>query len=387
MKITIFALHLGFGGVEKYIITLANMLVSKYDVEIISTYKLQDKPAFYLNSKVRVQYLISDFKPNKSALTESIKNRKICWFLKEVWIALRILILKWYCNFKAVKNCESDVIISTRIFHNNLISKYANKTSVKITGEHNHHNNNTRYIKAVVKSCRKFDYFIPISKELYQFYFEEMRKNGVQCLYIRFCVDTNINKSKPNFSNKALITVGRMSREKGIYDLIDVFEKIWNIDKQMTLHIIGDGEEYANVVRKVKEKKIENSIIFHGFKDKKYIYKLLPQCSLYLMTSYTESFGIVLLEAMSCGIPCVAYSSAQGAHEIIEDGENGFLIENRDCRAMCTKIVELINDKKELNRLSDNALKTAEKFSYYNTQMAWLDLMDTIEQEQEKRYD
>ena len=60
MKISIYALHLGFGGVEKYVITLANMLADAHDVEIISTYKMQDKPAFYVRPEVKIQYLIEE---------------------------------------------------------------------------------------------------------------------------------------------------------------------------------------------------------------------------------------------------------------------------------------------------------------------------------------
>ena len=65
MKITIMALHLGFGGIEKYVITIANMLSEKHDVEIISTYKMNEKPSFPLSDKVKVTYLIKNMVPNK----------------------------------------------------------------------------------------------------------------------------------------------------------------------------------------------------------------------------------------------------------------------------------------------------------------------------------
>ena len=64
-KVTILALHLGYGGIEKSIVALANLLVNDYEVEIISSYKLLDEPAFDLNPAVKVKYLITKFKPNR----------------------------------------------------------------------------------------------------------------------------------------------------------------------------------------------------------------------------------------------------------------------------------------------------------------------------------
>lgn len=383
MKISFYALHLGVGGVEKYVSTLANMLAEEHEVEIISTYKIQDEPAFDLSPEINVHYLIKGLKPNKKELLSSIKSKRFLGILKEMWTAIRVLVLKYKRNIESLKRCDSDVIISTRIFHNKLIGKYAGKDIVKITGEHNHHNDDKKYIDKVIESCRNFDYFIPISKELYEYYYDAMAENGVTPLYIRFCIDDNPVKKYPAFDNNALISVGRMSHEKGIYDLLQVFEMIHRRNENTILHIVGDGEEYEQVAAQIKERKLENAVVLHGFQNKEYIYRLLPRTSLYVMTSYTESFGIVLLEAMSCGVPCIAYSSAQGAHEIIEDGENGFLIQNRDCKKMQEKVCELLDNKEELHRLSKNALKTADMFSYDKTKEAWLELMKKIANEKE----
>ena len=63
MKITILALHLGYGGIEKFISNIANMFEENNKVEIISIYKLYDKPPFYINPNVKITYLLEDMKP------------------------------------------------------------------------------------------------------------------------------------------------------------------------------------------------------------------------------------------------------------------------------------------------------------------------------------
>ena len=74
-KIVILALHLGTGGAERVISNLANLLSQKNNVKIISTYKLTNKPSFVINSKVEIEYLLEDLKPNKQELRNSIRNR------------------------------------------------------------------------------------------------------------------------------------------------------------------------------------------------------------------------------------------------------------------------------------------------------------------------
>ncbi|MBQ4067050.1 MAG: glycosyltransferase [Clostridia bacterium] len=378
MKISIYALHLSFGGVEKYVATLANMLCEKHDVEIVSTYKIDKEPAFPINPKVRITYLLEDLKPNKAELKNALRSKNILSVIREGFNAVRVLHARKSSNVKSLKSCKSDVIISTRVFHNRLIGKYA-KDATKITGEHNHHNSNAKYINEVIESCKGFDYFIPISKELCDYYKEPLSKYGVSTEYIKFCIDKNPNPVEPEFSSSDIISVGRLSPEKGMCDLIEVFRLVSRKNPSARLHVVGDGDDREKMETMISEYGLTDKVTMHGYREKSYIYSLLPSTSLYVMTSRTESFGLVLLEAMSCGIPCLAFSSAQGAHEIIENGVNGYLIENRDNKALADKICELLYDKDRLHSMSRSSLETAEEFSYEKTKASWLSLMEKIE--------
>ena len=81
-KVTILSLHLGYGGIEKSIVALANLLCEKYKVEIACVYKLFDKPVFKIDDRVMINYL-TDVVPNHEGIREAKKNKKVVKLIKE----------------------------------------------------------------------------------------------------------------------------------------------------------------------------------------------------------------------------------------------------------------------------------------------------------------
>jgi N-acetylglucosaminyldiphosphoundecaprenol N-acetyl-beta-D-mannosaminyltransferase len=96
------------------------------------------------------------------------------------------------------------------------------------------------------------------------------------------------------------------------------------------------------------------------------------------MCSHEGSFGIVLIEAGSFGVPQIAFDSAQGAHEIITNNKTGYLIKNRDAKEFAKKANELINDKKKLKEFGASANKKALEFSFDNIKEKWLKFIKSL---------
>lgn len=382
-KVTILALHLGIGGTENAIISLSNMLCERYEVEIISTYKLQENIAFEVNPKVKITYLMTDLKPNRIELKQAIKTYNIFKILKEVFISIKVLYLRRKLNIKAIKNLDSDVIITTRYFHNKWSGKYGTKEVIKIAQEHNHHNNNKRYINKTLRCIKNMDYFIPVSKELTEFYREKIDKKNksifktkkTKCIYIPHCID-NYPEKQAELKEKNIISVGRLAKEKGYLDLIEVFKIVHKKYPDWKLNIIGDGEEKELIENKIQNYKLENNIILQGYKNKKELDEIYKKSSIYVMTSYTESFGLVLVEAESYGIPILALDSAQGAKEIIQNGENGYLVANRNLNEMAEKIINLIEDENLRKSLGNHGRILSEKYKKENVAKKWYELLE-----------
>ena len=343
-KISILSLHLGYGGIEKSIIALANLLCKKYEVEIVCTYKLYDKPVFDLNKKVKVCYLMEGHRPNRVEFKKALKKKKIFTALKEGLKSLKILHLRRKTMINYIKNSDADVIISTRDIFNAWLGDYAKSEVLKIGWEHNHYHDNYRYARNVIRSVYYLDYFVLVSASLKDFYESHLTTSNCQCVYIPNIID-KIPKKVSSLETKRIVSVGRLSPEKGYMDLLKVFSVIANKYPTWHLDIIGDGVEKERLEKFINNHELNERVTLHGFQNKDYIDKILHDSSIYVMTSYTESFGIVLLEAMSHGLPCIAFDSAEGARELINSGMNGYLIKNRSYAAMIKKIEDLMKNK------------------------------------------
>ena len=94
------------------------------------------------------------------------------------------------------------------------------------------------------------------------------------------------------------------------------------------------------------------------------------------MTSHTESFGIVLIEAMSHGLPCIAFSSAEGAREIIDSGRNGYLINNRNFEAYIKKVEDLMEDIETRKAIGKEGRKSIKKYSGEEVIKDWYKLIE-----------
>lgn len=374
-KITILALHLGYGGIERALSMLANSLADTYDITIVSTYKLYDEIPFQLNEKIKVEYLIENMVPNRKEFYDSIKKLKLIETIKQGIKAYNILRQKKLKMIDYIKQCDSDIIISTRDIHNLWLGKYGKKDSIKIGWEHNHHNNNQKYIKKVTTSAKNLDYFVLVSKELAQFYKEKLKDTNCHCVYIPNAIDY-IPEKKSSLKNKNIISIGRLSKEKGYVDLIDVYNLVHEKFPDWTLSIIGDGTERSLIEDKIKKYGLEKNVILHGYQKRDYINEVLKKSSLYVMSSYTESFGIVLIEAYAFGIPAVSFTSAQGACEIISDNWDGYLVKNRDKEQMAKRMCELISNYNRRFIMGKNATKKAEEYAIDKIKNKWIEMME-----------
>ena len=375
-KITIFSLHLGYGGIERCVANLSNLLCNDYEIEIISTYKLEGSPVFDIDDKVKITYLIDKYKPNREEWKNALKKLRIIKLIKETYVAIKVLALRKSKTVEAIKKCDSDIMISTRVLFNKWLGIYGKKNAYKIGWEHNHHHQDVEYAKGVVNSCSNLNTLVLVSDSLRSFYKKKMKDKGFKCrcVFIPNMLDS-IPKTTSKLIEKRIISVGRLSKEKGFVDLIEVFKKFHDKNPDWKLDLVGDGSQKNKIVDQIYQYHLTDSVTVHGYLKKNEINEILKKSSFYVMTSYTESFGIVLIESMSHGVPCIAFTSAEGANDLIKNNENGYLINNRDFDEMVLKMDELANDKKKRLELGKNAREFSLNYSSDIVKKEWLNLL------------
>ena len=108
-KITILALHLGYGGIERAIGMLANSLIENYEITIVSTYKIYNEPPFKFDERIKIEYLIEDMVPNKKEFYNSLKKLNFIETFKQGLKSIKILKLKKEKMINYIKNCNSDI--------------------------------------------------------------------------------------------------------------------------------------------------------------------------------------------------------------------------------------------------------------------------------------
>lgn len=373
-KISILSLHLGFGGVEQVVTNTANMLSNDYDVEIVSLYKSKENIPFEVNEKVKITYL-SNLISNRAEFKAAVKNKKIFKIIKEGIKAIYILINKNQLMRSYILKSDAKVIISSRYSFSKILNYCGRDNSYKIHHEHTF-SVSDKYINNLNK-LKKINEVIVVSQTLYD---EYKNKLNIKLKYIPNALNYYPKESElSKLNNKNLIAVGRMSPEKGFTDLIDVIKKI--DDKEVILNLFGDGQELEFLKNKVKELNLEKQIYFYEFKTQDFIKKYMQKSSLYVMTSFEESFGLVLIEAMSYGVPCIAFDSAQGAKYIINH-KNGYFIKNRNIEEMANTIKKYLKlNCKDKLMYGTNARNTSNEYVFNNIQSKWLKHIKVIMEE------
>lgn len=394
-RVEILVYHLGYGGIEQAVSSLTYLIHEDVELSIVSFYKLYDTPAFKLAPFVPVTYLYDTDVPLKvKKYNQLLKQKKIGKFFSAIFqdYLKGFHLLRFFHDFfyslniyffngrfrrlkKHLKKSDADIYISTRYEISKILCEYGRKDAFKIGWEHNHHHGNLSYKNAVIQASKNLDRLVLVSRNLTADYSKSIPGSHCKCVYIPNVLSYDLPFVSDYTENRILL-VGRLEEEKGIFDAIDVMKRLQ--ERMVTFHfdIVGDGPLRESLEKHVHEKNLTNQVTFHGFQNHAYIEQLYRHAKLYLMSSFTESFGLTLIEAMNAGLPCVAFDSAEGAQELIFNDSNGYLISNRDKDAMASQVAYLLEHSEVVMRLGKNAKEFSKNFLPNSVKAMWVNLME-----------
>ena len=368
-KITFLMLHLNYGGIEKQVTTLANELSKEYEVEIISLYDILSGESFYqLDDKVKVKYIFN-FGPNKDKIKDALKKFKLITLIKQLCKAVKILYTKYFGLGKIIKNLNTDILISSRIEFSKQIKR---NDIITISQEHSFIYNE-KYIKKVRKSFKHIKYLIVMTKGAKEKYDEWLKNEKIkpEVIVIPNIIKENKSGKISNLNNRQIISVGRLEDVKDFYTLILVFSVIVKKYPNYILKIIGEGSMREKLEEQIKKCNLQKNVILTGRRTENEINNELIKSDVFVLTSKSESFSLVLCEAMNFGVPCIAFDVDVGPREIIQDGKNGFLIENRNVDLMIERLDELLYNISLRRFLGSNSYNFAKNYYSENIINKW----------------
>ncbi|GGR40081.1 hypothetical protein GCM10010497_48810 [Streptomyces cinereoruber] len=160
---------------------------------------------------------------------------------------------------------------------------------------------------------------------------------------------------------KVVVSVGRLSHEKGVDMLLDAWAEIASRHPDWKLRIYGAGDEEQSLRRQTTELDLDGSVEWMGRTND--VLGALAGASVFAQASRAEGFPITLLEAMAAGVPCAAFDCAPGVREIIRDGEDGLLARLGNAAELGGHISTLISDKELRDRMGDAAFENVKRYS------------------------
>nr|WP_306819768.1 glycosyltransferase [Campylobacter upsaliensis] len=181
-----------------------------------------------------------------------------------------------------------------------------------------------------------------------------------------------------NHQQKVVLFLGRFSKEKGVLRLIDIWKKVQEEAKcrEWNLVFVGDGVLKEAMQDKINKLNLNDTIIIKGFTND--VEKEYLSASIYAMSSYSEGFGMVLIESASYALPSIAFDIA-GLSDIIENEKSGFLIEDGNLQEFAKKLQLLMRDENLRKTMGENAkIHTKKYFSKELVLQKWQDLFASL---------
>jgi glycosyltransferase involved in cell wall biosynthesis len=179
--------------------------------------------------------------------------------------------------------------------------------------------------------------------------------NGVDLEYIKSFKTEDTKASDGVF-------VGRVSREKGVFDLIKSWKQIVDNETNAQLRIIGSGPNMDNVKKMVSELGLNENIAVMGQLGDKEMYTLMKASKVFVFPSYFEGWGLAVAESLACGLPAICYDIS-AIHEVFSYCQNVFLTPIGDIEKLA-KTTRYVIEKNRKKELADISLEFVKRFDW-----------------------
>jgi len=359
-------------GMEKTLTTKANYFAEKlnYQITIVLTDGKEKPFAFPLSDKINIINLDVNY---DDIWGYNVIKKPIFYFYKQIIYKKRLT--------ATLKKIKPDITISMLRREINFITSI--KDGSKKIGEiHfnrlNYRDFNTKgkykgikgvlarlWMRQLIHNLKKLDKFVVLSHE-------DMGQwpelNNVSVIY-------NPNDKFPeiisNCDSNKIVAAGRFVNQKGFDLLLDAWKIVAEKHSDWTLSIYGPGSKETYLDQIKLNKNSDNCFLYDAVPD---LSPKFAESSIFAFSSRFEGFGMVITEAMACGLPPVAFACPCGPKDIITDGKDGVLVEPLNYIELANRLIYLIENPKIRKEMGKNALQRAQRFRIEVIAKEWEEL-------------
>lgn len=362
------------GGIERVLTVKANYFadVLGYDIYIILTDGIDKKPYYTLSPKIHLINLNINFEE----LWKYSFIHKIPAYLKKQQIYKRKL-------KKTLFTIQPDITISLLRREINFInnikdgSKKIGELHVNKKNYRNFENNHNpiKYIFSklwmlnLIFQLKRLDQFIVLSSEDKGNWHE---LNNVKVISNPLSFEGN---KENDLTSSKVIAVGRYVYQKGFDLLLKAWKEVSLKHPEWELHIYGKGDK-TDYIQIMNQLKLGNTCYLEDAAPN--IVDKYNESSIFVLSSRFEGFGMVIAEAMACGVPAVSFACPCGPRDIIKGGEDGLLVENGNIEELAEKICYLIENEDIRKEMGQKARVNIQRFKVDEIARQWDELFHSL---------
>jgi glycosyltransferase involved in cell wall biosynthesis len=352
----------GMGGTVRATLSLATALARHHDVEIVSVLRQRDEPFFALPDGVTVG-VVDDKRPGRGArgpLARVLRRLPSLLVHPDDFVYARCSLWTDVLLVRRLRRMRGGIVIGTRPSLNFLAAALSGPGAAVVAQEHMNVTAHSRPLaRDIRRRYRRADMLAVLTEADRRDYEELLAGAATRVVQVPNAVPPLPGGVSP-LDRKLVVAAGRLNSQKGFDLLIPAFERVVARDPEWQLRIFGAGPQRPALRRLIAERGLYNHVFLMG--PARNLGEELAKASIFALSSRFEGFGIVVVEAMSKGLPVVSFDCPRGPGEIITDGRDGVLVPPEDVGALGAALAALAEDEPRRRRLAEAARETARAY-------------------------
>ena len=371
------------GGTVRTTLNMASELANRHSVEVVSIFHRHEQTLYPVDPRVRLRPLATPLQPTGEGFVGDARRRAQEWARGQPSRVVHVQDARHALYnglddvhlVRFLRSVRDGVLIATRPGLNLAMARYTRRSVVRIAQEHLHLGRHRPGLRtAIQRQYPKLDAVTTLTEDDAGDY-RRLLEDRVRVACVPNAVP-DLGPGRATLDNKVVIAAGRLTGQKGFDRLIRAFAKVARKHPDWQLRIFGQGKREEQLQHQIKRLDVGANVALMGYSHE--LPAEMADASIYAMSSRFEGFPMVMLEAMSRGLPVVTFDFPTGARDLVDDGVHGVLVPNGDVNGLAAGITQLIEDDTRRKTCGAAAVAKAAQYDTPALGRRWDVLLDEL---------